>query len=87
MSLAVAACSVASIGSTESAHQGSHIAEMKNLLPLVDFVVITNNPDADESLFIELRAVSADEARRIARSELAKTRRDHYSIDAVLECA
>lgn len=58
---------------------------MPNHIPLSKFVVITSDPDAEwRSLFVEVRALSAAHARDVARAELAKSKREHFTIDLVV---
>jgi hypothetical protein len=58
---------------------------MPKHIPLSKFVVISTDPDAEwRSLYVEVRAHSKEHARDVARAELAKTKRDHFTIDMVL---
>jgi hypothetical protein len=77
--------SVVPNGSTDWPQGAAHAVGMNK--PLQDFCVIASNPDEGESFYVECRAISKDEARRVARRVLAKTKRDHFSIDLVVEVA
>lgn len=60
--------------------------KMPPSLQLRNYYVVATDPDADwDTVHVTVRAISRDEARRVARAELAKQKRDHFGIERVLE--
>jgi hypothetical protein len=63
-----------------------HTMKLPPALQLRDYFVIATDPHADWRCDqITVRAISRDEARRVAREQLATVKRDHWSIDLVVE--
>ncbi len=52
-----------------------------------EYVVVVTNPEGWQSLYMTVSAASRDEARLRARGQLAVTRRDHWSVEIVLEAS
>ncbi len=80
--------SVAPIPSGPSPRVGPHIERMKILPPslqLRNYVVIATNPGEWQSVYITVRAISRSCARDAARRELARTKRDDWSVDHAVE--
>jgi hypothetical protein len=53
---------------------------------LAPFAVLATSPDETRSVGFIVRAISSDEARRAARGELAKDRRDDWSVRVAPKC-
>ena len=62
------------------------VSAIKTSTPLVDYFILTIDPKAVwRNVRVDVRTSSREEAERIARAELVRSRRDHWSIDLVLE--
>lgn len=80
--------SVVANGSGPSPRCRSQIEGMKILAPslqLRNYVVIATNPGGWQSLYLSVRAISRSCARDGARRELARTKRDDWSVDLAVE--